>query len=267
MAQTVIQNRESIPFGSVKFEMGDSVDALVDMGVGQNANFEESWEETWLAPDNGAEELLGIRNHKCTFTMDLWEFDLAKFHNLRGGLDTLTTSPGTLVSGATQTVNAGSWHFNQFIRIANQNGDQSPIAVSSVSGSVAGALVEGTDYINGQNALGESGILVVASSAVATEDQVLTILYEYTPNAARTLSTGGLMTIRSKVVQLTNVGPTGKILRLRIFKATNGAGITLAFKADNAEEPNVIPITFNGVRDSSRAAGAQLFEIYNEQGA
>lgn len=267
MPQTIIQNKNSIPFGSVKFEMGNDLNTLINMGVGQNANFEETWEEVWLKPDNGPEELLGIRNHKCTFSMDLWEFDLEKFNNLRGGIDSYSTVAGTLVSGAVQTVYSGEWSYNKFIKIENQNGNGSQPAINSVTGSVDGLLTANTDYYVGQNEDGEWGIFVIDSTVVTTSAQNLTINYDYTPNAAKVLKTGGLVTVNSKIVRLTNENSLGKKLQLTIYKAYNSKGIAIAFKPDDAEEPNVIPVTISGVRDTSKIAGEQLFEIYNEQGA
>ena len=91
---------------------------------------------------------------------------------------------GTPVAWALQNVASGSWNYNNFIKIANQNGNGSAITVNTVTGSVDGALVAGTDYFVGQNEAGEYGIFVIDSATVTTEVQDIDLDYDYTPNAA-----------------------------------------------------------------------------------
>jgi len=81
-------------------------------------------------------------------------------------------------------VSSGSWNYNNFIRITNQNGDGSAITVNSVTGATDGLLVAGTDYYVGQNDDGEYGIFIIDSATVTTETQDITIDYDYTPNSS-----------------------------------------------------------------------------------
>lgn len=112
--------------------------------------------------------------------------DADKISMLTGA--TVSAVAGTLVSGATQTVLADSYAFNQFIKIENQNGDGSAITVNSVTGATDGLLVAWTDYYVGQNTAWEYGIFIIDSLTVTTVSQNLTVDYDYTPNASVTVT-------------------------------------------------------------------------------
>jgi len=99
---------------------------------------------------------------------------------------TVTVTAATLVSGATQTVLADSYEFNQFIKIENQNGNGGAITVNSVTGGTDGLLVADTDYYIGQNEAGEYGIFIIDSATVTTVSQNMVLDYDYTPNASVT---------------------------------------------------------------------------------
>jgi len=106
---------------------------------------------------------------------------------------------GVLVAGATQDV-VNPAAFLQFIKIANQNFDLSTVVVNSVTGSIDGALVLGTDYDVILNAAGETGIQLISGGAITTLTQTFTINYDYTPAAASNL--GYDSQARSKAFQL-----------------------------------------------------------------
>lgn len=266
MGQTVIQNSKSFRIGSAKFEVGDSVNQLVDLGGMRNVVFEESWEEVWQDTDNAGEVLLTTRNHQCRVGGDLLEIDLQKLANLRGNYDDFASVPGTKIEGAEQQVDNGDWSFNKFIRVANQNADGSKITINSVSGSVAGPLTEETDYIIAQNERGEWGIIVFETSTITNEDQALTIDYDYTPASHFRMTSGGRLTINPKVVRLTNTNAQGKKFQITVYKARATQGISITFNADESGELNVVPISLTGRKDVTRATGDQLFEIIDEQG-
>jgi len=90
--------------------------------------------------------------------------------------------------------------------------------------------------------------------------------YSFANGIAETLSSGGLTTLTAIQVKVTNTNEAGDIFRITLYKATTNKGIELAFQADDADDPNMISIEIKGVCDTALAAGAQLFEIYNEQG-
>lgn len=119
-----------------------------------------------------------------------FNFDLFGVNNIDNMARILGASvenvAGTPVVGATQDVVNPS-AFLQFILIANQNGDGSAVSVTTVVGSVDGALVAGTDYDVVQDASGKYGIQLISGGAITTLTQTFTITYDYTPNASRVL--------------------------------------------------------------------------------
>jgi len=91
-------------------------------------------------------------------------------------------------------------------------------------------------------------------------------VYTSDPGVSETLKTGGLTIINAIQTRVTNTNERAEILRVLIKKATNNKGIVIAFKSDDSDTSNVIPIEILGSNDVSKTPGEQLFEMYNEQG-
>lgn len=94
---------------------------------------------------------------------------------------------GTLVSGATQTLTNGEWAVNTFYKFENQNGDGSAVSITSVVGSVDGALTLNDDYDRLIDEDGDYGIYINDASVgthLTTAAQNIVITYSYTPTAA-----------------------------------------------------------------------------------
>jgi len=97
--------------------------------------------------------------------------------------------------------------------IEHQNHDKAVLAITSVTGSVDGALTANTDYFKGQNENLDTCITLIDSATLTTESQSITIVYDYTPAASKKLSSGGKKTIAPKVVRLTNTDENGRSSR------------------------------------------------------
>jgi len=91
--------------------------------------------------------------------------------------------------------------------------------------------------------------------------------YTYTPLTSRTITFGGLTTKSPLIIKLTNsdVSTPAKTWIMWIYKAYIGAGLNLAFPADDDRNPMPCPITFVGKLDVDRASGDQLFKIVDTQ--
>ena len=92
-AMTTVQNGNSIRFGSAKFEVGESVDTLVDLGAMNGVSFEESWDQQQVVSDNAGVINVGITNHTAAVEGDLLEIDLEKLALIRGGIDKVERIP------------------------------------------------------------------------------------------------------------------------------------------------------------------------------
>lgn len=84
---TKVQQRNSIRFGSAKFEVGETIDDLVDLGAMRGIEFEETWDEMRVQSDNAGVIVAGLNNHEATIRGDLMEINLKNLAILRGGID------------------------------------------------------------------------------------------------------------------------------------------------------------------------------------
>lgn len=269
MGQNVTANTNVYVFGSGKLEAGADVGSLVCLGSLRGATFVESWDSVEIETDNAGKPIKKIKNQKATLKAGLLEVDLAKFSALRGGIDIYTTTPGSKVEDHDQVVASGAWSYNKFIECEHQNSDLSILQIDTqgyvdVVAGTNGALVHGTDYFMVKDAAtGKWGIIVIDSATVTTEAQQLTISYDYTPPASRTLTSGGKYVINDQVVRLTHTTEDGKILRLTLYKAHVGGGLELTFPSDDSDDVMEVPFEMVGELDVSRSEGDQLYEIYD----
>jgi len=172
---------------------------------------------------------------------------------------TTSSVAGTLVSGADQVVASGAWSYNGFIKIANQNGNGSAITVNSVTGSVNGVLVAGTDYFVGKNEAGEYGITIIDSTTVTTLVQNMAIDYDYTPNASESISLPIIFSESPTLVaRITATNTDGKIRRVTMTEATFEGVYGLDF-LDVVENGDI-----NGTTFTFKANKGSYFTLYNE---
>jgi hypothetical protein len=265
MSQTQIQRPGAVKFGSAKVEVGDTIPTLEDLGAMRGISIAESFDKVEVESDNAGVIKEYIKNQRVAITGQLIEIDMEMLDKIRGGIDEYEAIAGTQVQDYNQVVNSGDWHYNDFIKFDEQNGDNSQLTPDSVTGSVDGALVEDTDYYVGMNERGESGLFIIDSATVTTEAQNITIVYDYTPAASKKLTSGGKKTINPKVVRLTNTDENGKKLQVTVYFASIEEGITFEFPADESEDVMVNPINLVGKVDVSRSVGDQLYEIIDEQ--
>jgi hypothetical protein len=264
MYQTQVQKVNALRFGSGMVEISQDGQAWTNLGVGNKINFEDKYTPVDIKADNGGLIAQLAKDQECTLKMNLMEIDLAILNQIRGGIDSYSTIAGTPVNGATQEVFAGNWAHQKFIPLLSQ-GTVAPV-VSAVSAATDGALTDNDDYVFGQDQHGNYGIYTTGSAKFTTTNQNLIITYNYTPAAAKVLKSGGLITISSNYVRVTNKrAADGKKFQITIYKAMNQDGLKIDFPADDDPKAWETPLTFKGCKDATRSVGDQLFMIYDEQ--
>lgn len=262
--QTSAQNSASIRFGSAKIEIGATVESLTNLGLATGIEFTEESEQIVLKPDNAPEIVVGVKNHTATVKFELWELDLENLNLIRGGIDSYAATDTTPV---TITAEAHAIAGTTGVRLNHKNGDNTLVTISAATNLAGTNAVSGTDYVAYIDPDGYTCVTRVPTSTVlAADGDTIKVTYEYTPLSAKTLSTGGLNTIAARVVRLTNTNGAEKIFRITVYAAKNSGGINLQLPADDADEPLKPTIELRGVVDTTRSAGDQLFEIYDEQG-
>jgi hypothetical protein len=151
-------------------------------------------------------------------------------------------------------------------RLDHKNGSGAIVTAITVKDSVGTSTILNTDYVLYLDSDGYTCIARTTGSTVITTGETVKVSYTYTPNASITLSSGGLNTIAARVVRLTNTNSAGKVFRITVYAAKNQGGIELKLPSDDADESLAPSIELKGVVDTTRTAGDQLFEVYDEQG-
>jgi hypothetical protein len=249
----------------MKIEAGATVGALVDIGLAQNIEFNEEYENIYLVPDNGPRVLKGRKNHRAGIKFDMFEFYIDNVYNLRGGSGADTK--GTVAGSSTPVVDERHVLTGTTgCRFDHKNGDNTICTSISVKNAAGSSAVLNTDYVLYLDPAGYTCIARVSGSTTIPTGDNTKVSYTYVPNASVSLSSGGLQTITTNVVRLTNTDSAGKKFEITVYKATNQKGIVMKFPADDSDKNLVIPFELQGEVDSTRTAGDQLFKIVDEQG-
>jgi len=244
--QTTIQEAAAIRKGSVRVLIGDAFNSLVDIGALRNPVFNALAENQSIEFDNTDPLRKFVKGTRVQVTFDLAEVNFDNIKQLDDGIINLTTQAGTIVNNATQLAVAGEWGFEQFIEIAHQNGDGSAVNVDSVTGATDGLLTVDVDY-HVVEVNGKYGIIVHnTGSGVTTANQNLTVQYDYTPNASKTITFNESGTKTLKCMRLINEDENGKEFRIDIEDGTNFAPISVDFAGDEEDDVAILPVDFQG---------------------
>jgi len=254
MSQTTIQKTSAIRKGAVKVQVGDDFNSLVDIGALRNPVFTSLVENQAIVFDNVDDLKKFVNGKKVQVAFDLAEINLSNLAVLDGGLITVTPNAGTIVNNHNQVITSGNWAYNTFIPFDNQNGDGSAITPDSVTGATDGALVSETDYFI-TTVDGVRGIIIKDSTTVTTLSQNITIVYDYTPNASKTVTFTDSGNKTLKCMRLINTDENGKTFKIDIENGTNFTPVSIDFAGDDEEDVAILPVQFQG----------DIVEIVDEQ--
>lgn len=258
---TTVQKASSIRFGSAKFEVGEDVNSLIDLGAMNSIVFEETWDEMTVTSDNAGVIKTGMSNHVAGIEGDLMEINLATLATIRGGIDKFETIEAAPVNVTAEAVTLSNQDQK---RLTKKNGAGTSVTAVVVKKGVT-TYVLNEDYTLSVDSAGYTVIARIPGGDITSGDTV-SVAYTYTPISAQRLLSGGLGTFQPRVARITNYDDAGKEFRITIFKATPESGLNITFPEADAEDPAMTPIRMNGTLDATRAVGEQLFEIYDEQG-
>jgi len=247
MPTTTIQKSAAIKFGSTKLEIGASLGSLINLGAIRDMEFTSKAENIEIPFDNTASIKRFKNGQKASVKCLLTEIDMATFAETDAGLVVQTVVAGTLVSAYNDVIASGSWGYNDPIVMTNQNGSGTQLTITSVTGATDGLLVSGTDYFVGQDALGRTIVTIIDSVTVTTEAQVLTIVYDYTPNASKNITLNDTGTKTFKVVRITNTDSSGKDFIVELSSVTNITPLVMPFLADDADDVMTVEIELEGL--------------------
>lgn len=289
MNQTQVLNEKVVQIGSAAILYSlDNGGSFTGLGAADALVLTETITPLDGEPDNATKPRRadGVASQTVAVTGNLWENDPVKLAALRGGIDVITTTAGTPVSGASQVVAASAWAFDVPIEIEGQNASGLAPTITTVTGSVDGLLVTRTDYVIQKDESTNKWSLVVTDSAtVTTIAQTLTIVYDYTPAVNTKVTTGGLVAADRVWIRMINrttdkadatvaaelsiaVGtPYYYVSQYDVFYCIVNAGISQTFKNKDDTNPTItVPISLIGESSPDLADGANLMEsnFYNE---
>lgn len=258
MPQTTIQRTDAVRFGSAILYIGSSFSSLTNIGAIRELVFNHKGETLEIEFDN-TDSLKFFKNgQKGSFTFQLGEIDMTILSELEQGLTTLATTAATPVTGATQSVTSGDWDVNEAILIENQMGDGTAVSITSITGSVDGLLAANDDYDLVQQTDGKWVIMmqdVAAATTLTTIVQDLAIVYDYTPNASKTITFSDFGQKTEFVARIVNTNSDGNVLRIDLSAVTNITPLSFPFQADDGDDVATIELELEGTID----------EIYDEQ--
>lgn len=267
--QTEYQNKNHILHGAVKIEASPdgSTGSWVDAGGVNGAKIKENLQVSKQEADNVAPEYVVTDQDADIEFTQIESMSEAVRAIIRGSIDTVENTPGTEVSGYTQDIAANSIDIDDFFEFDKQNGNGTEPSSISIAKDPDGSpisLAEGTDYLVAKNKQGKYGIVPISGSAWdVTEIQRITMTY--TPNASRTVYSGGKATLPTFYIRFTNTNENNKIVRWNFPKVQIAEGFELAFKKYNEEDDRVTnPVKMKAIQDITRDQGKQLYWIEDE---
>ena len=255
-----------IPAGSI-VRVGDAIGSMTALGeIEGESSVEVTYDRQKVVSSTGTKVKDFIKNMLANASFNLMQLYLPNVQKLFDGAATVSQVTGSLVSGATQTIASG-WTANQLIRIEGQNGDGTKPTINSVTASSSGLGAEDDDYVivKGSDGLWYIALKTDGTATFGTGESV-TIDYDYTPAASRSLKMGSKSAeLTPKIVEIEKtIG--GKIFRVRLWSAVNTNGITIAFPPADNDSVATIPIQLEGSIDTTKTDGEQLLDIYDEIG-
>lgn len=264
--QTTAENYKA-PDG-LRFDIStDGGSSWEDIGaMGDGVEFTYNYTKTEVEFGNAANPDPLAKNQQLAMTpSDLYTFKSSALGKVGAGLFTVTAVAGTLVSGAEQIVTSGNWAFDEGIELDGQNANGTAPTINSVTGSVdgAGAADDYTTVLVD----GKWRLVPLDGTNFITEDQDLTIDYDYTPAAMYETTAGTttkvLVPYQCRFTHYTDSSMTTYDWRMTVYRVTpDSGGITISKKGaigDNTYDTWTLAIT--GDIDTGLADGSQLFKL------
>ena len=268
--QTTKTSNVYLPDGAKVSVKGANDADYLDLGAINSAvtatlNYDENQVET----ANAGKLDKQIRNMTIAGGFTLINLEPAGVDRLGGGMFTTVETAGTTVSsGIENQVIASGWTDKSIIPLVLDNGSTHKLTaaptITSVTGSVDGALTANDDYSivpDSNSGSGYSIVLNLAGGTLTTVSQTVTIVYaSFVPVASTTVYAGAsTATLSSYAMRITHTDDNGNIRQLELYSVDpNSGGFQFNFKGANEDGVEEMPLTFTAKLDTSKTSGRQL---------
>lgn len=239
MAQTTVQQSQTIRFGSAKFEMGATAGSLVDVGAIRNGAFEYSFDKVEVKSDNAGVIKQAVTNERASLGGDLMEINMTRLGSFYTGVltaDTVAAAPVAVpdeVQVLTGTVENILTHRNA------AGTEVTAIVVTNGAGTTT--YVRDCDYVINVNADGYTTIarayptsIITASALIAvTGTNTITLsagAFDVNPAPGDHLTLSGFIapyTANNRVVTVVEVTTLDSVFTVAetLVNAAEGAGV------------------------------------------
>lgn len=270
--QTTPVDADDIRTGSVKIEARayGSSGAYTNLGTATGIGTRPEVEDFTIEGDNTGDVLKFLGAQKLTISANLIEYNLTALNTLLSGATTYATTAGDAVTGATATLTFSAT--TERVKVPNRHWSTDKYAAVSIT-SIKD-VTDTTTYTTEDDYLAhidEDGYTWIVRNTAGdiTSGQSVHIIYDYTPLATKTLSTGGKTSKNYLELKLTNTDDAAKTIVVDIYKASI-KGMPLlptSFPTDKGGNNSswAIPIEIEAIEDTTRTAGDQLFKITDSQ--
>jgi len=276
--QTTVTNYVTFPDGAkVNIKASGDV-AWTDLGViGSSVTNTLEWDENEVESANAGTLVKQIRNMRITGGFTLWNLDPAGIEKLGNGIFTkVVTDTTPITTGDNQVIASGDWAYGVTMPLVftklGTNYKATAVTLTSVTGSVDGALAENVDYFIHPDENSPSGysISFIDSADITTLVQNITIVFaSFTPVASTKLYAGqSTATLTSYALQIIHTDDNGKTRGIELFAVeSNSGGFAFNFKGANEDGVEELPMTYTAKLDTTKTSGRQLIEIFRDENA
>lgn len=206
------------------------------------------------------------KNQTIEATLSLADINPDALSALAGGMLTKSTTTSGAVTTMPDQVIAEGFALNTPIALVleTSSSDSTKLKASaeptltSVSGSVDGALVDGTDYEIIIDDSQYSGYSIVFLSGVTLAQDITIDYASVTPVATTTLTAGSSTYVPDTLALKFADSASGRTLTIYAANVNSG-GFAFGFKASDSDGVEQMDLSFNGQLDTTRTSGDQLF--------
>jgi len=239
-----------------------------------------NWDENQVDTANAGKLEKQVKNMTMAGAFTLINLDEEGIVKLGAGIFTqvdTTSSPDTGIDN--QVLSSGDWVDKGINNLALVNASDVSLkasvapTITSVTGSVNGALAANDDYEIIPDSNSQSGFSIILNTAggtLTTIVQDITIVYaSVTPVASSTIYAGASTQVLSAyAMKITHTDDNAKTRELELFSVdSNSGGFQFNYKGANEDGVEEMPLAFTAKLDTTKTSGRQLMSWSVQAGA